>query len=351
MFLSRRRHDCRHGLATVDGHRVVVLENRWLRVAVLPDRGADIVEFRHKASDVDLLWRSPWPHRPAGVPAPWSGSPETAFLRGYLGGWQEMAPTCGDAASFDNLPMGVHGEVLDLPWRFSVDTDTPEEVAVTFEVETVLAPLRLTRRMGLTRDLASLVLDERVENVGANRTEFMWGHHPAFGAPFLKKGCTIDTDARTIVTTSHHGDPSARLALDRRSEWPYAVGSDGDPIDLSVLPGPEAGTHDWAYLTDFERGWYAVREPEGGIGFALRWPADTWPYVLFWQNYGATSTPWHGRAYVAALEPQSSCPASWTHGEPRLRLDPGAALEVRMIATVFRSDGPVTNVDDEGSVT
>jgi galactose mutarotase-like enzyme len=337
---------------TVDGHRIVVLENGRLRVAVMPDRGADIVEFRHKASDLDMLWRSPWLQRPAGSSARWSGSPETAFLHDYLGGWQEMAPTCGDAASYDGLPVGVHGEVLDLPWRWTVDVDEPEEVAVRFDVETVLAPLRLTRRMSLRHDRASLVLDERIEHVGATASEFMWGHHPAFGAPFLKEGCTIDTDARTILTTSHHSDPSGRLAPDRRSSWPVAEGVGGEAVDLSVVPGPGAGTHDWAYLTDFERGWYAVREPDEGIGFALRWPAATWPFVLFWQNYrGARAAPWHGRAYVAALEPQSTFPATWDRGAPRLRLDPGATMEVRMIATAFQRDGRVTHVDDEGRVT
>jgi galactose mutarotase-like enzyme len=351
MFLRRRRHDCRYGLVTVDGHRVVVLENSRLRVSVLPDRGADIVEFRHKPSDVDVLWRSPWPHRPASSPSPWSGSPDAAFLRGYLGGWQEMLPTCGDAATFEGLPLGVHGEVQELPWRWTVDVEDAEEVAVTFEVETVLAPFRVTRRMALSGDRATLVLDERIEHLGASKTEFMWGHHPAFGAPFLKEGCTIDTDARTILTTSHHADPAGRLAPDRRTSWPWAEGRDGAPLDLSVVPGPQAGTHDWAYLTDFERGWYALREPARGIGFALRWPAETWPYLLFWQNYrGATAAPWHGRAYVAALEPQSSFPASWDRGTPRLRLEPGEALGTRTVATAFRSDGRVSDVDDEGRV-
>lgn len=352
MFLRRRRHGCRTGVVVVDGHRVVVLENRWLRVAVLPDRGADIVEFRHKPSDLDLLWRSPWPHRPAAAPPPWSGSPETAFVESYLGGWQEMFPTCGDAATIGGLSVGVHGEVRALPWRWTIDVDEPEEVAVVFEVETVVVPFRLTRRMSLRDDRGTLVVDERIEHLGASASEFMWGHHPAFGAPFLKEGTTIDTDARTIVTTSHHADPAGRLAPDRRTSWPWAAGRDGGTVDLSVVPGPDAGTHDWAYLTDFERGWYALREPELGVGFALRWPAETWPHLLFWQNYrGAKAAPWHGRAYVAALEPQSSLPASWDVGRPRLRLEPGASLELRMVATAFRRDAPVTDVDDEGRVT
>lgn len=352
MFLDRRRHDCRLGVVTVDGHRIVVIENRWLRIAVLPDRGADIVEFRHKPSDLDLLWRSPWPNQPGRAPRPWSGSAATAFLGSYLGGWQEMIPTCGDAATYEGLPVGIHGEALDRAWRWSVDVDTPDEVAVSFVVETLLAPFRLVRRMSIRRDRGSVVLDETIDHLGDDATEFMWGHHPAFGAPFLREGCTIRTDARTVLTTSHHADPAGRLAPDRRTDWPDAETRDGLRVDLSHVPGPTARTHDWAYLTDFDRGWYALQEPDDGVGFALRWPADTWPYLLFWQNYrGARGAPWHGRAYVAALEPQSTFPADWETGRPRLRLEPGESMTARTVATAFQLDGQVRDVDDEGRVT
>ena len=351
MFLRRRRHGCRYGLTVVDGHRVVVLENRSLRVAVLPDRGADIVEFRHKPSDVDVLWRSPWPHRPASVAPPWSGSPGAAFVHDYLGGWQELFPTCGDPATFGGLPTAVHGEVMHLPWRWRVVHEGPDEVSVDFEVETVLAPFRLTRRMALRGDRATLHFDERIDHLGRESVEVMWGHHPAFGAPFLKRGTTIDTDAATVVTTSHHHDPTSRLEPDRRSAWPLAATRDGETVDLSFVEGPELGTHDWAYLTDFDRGWFALREPNAGVGFALRWPADVFPYLLYWQNYrGATSAPWHGRAYVVALEPHSSFPADYATGAPLLRMAPGASLVSSLVATAFRLDGRVGFVDDDGTV-
>lgn len=350
MFLRRHRHDCRYGVAVVDGHRVVVLENRSLRVAVLPDRGADIVEFRHKASDVDVLWRSPWPHRPASVAAPWSGSPDAAFVHDYLGGWQELFPTCGDPASLGGLPTPVHGEAVHLPWRWTLVREAPEEVTVEFEVETVLAPFRLTRRMTVRDDRATLYLDERIDHLGREPIEVMWGHHPAFGAPFLKRGTRIDTDAATIVTTSHHHDATSRLEPDRRSAWPLARDRDGGTVDLSFVESPDMGTHDWAYLTDFERGWFAIHEPDAGVGFALRWPADVFPYLLFWQNYGARSAPWHGRAYVVALEPHSSFPADYATGAPLLRFEPGASLARGLVASAFHHDGRVESVDDDGTV-
>jgi len=40
--------------------RVAVLENEYLRVSVLIDKGTDIFEFLYKPKDMDFMWLSPW---------------------------------------------------------------------------------------------------------------------------------------------------------------------------------------------------------------------------------------------------------------------------------------------------
>lgn len=351
-MLGSRHHGCRWSHARVRGHEVVVLENRRLRVAVLPGLGADIVEFVHKPTDVDVLWRSPWPLRPAGSIEPPARTTGAEFLTRYHGGWQEMFPICGDATEYHGMQIGVHGEACQLPWTWHVDVDTPSEITVTFELTTVLSPFHLRRTMTLREDRPTLHLEERATNLGTIDIEFLWGHHPAFGAPFLKPGCRIDTDARTIRTSSHHHDPFSRLAPDQRSPWPKAKAVDGGTIDLSIVDGPDARSHDWAYLTDFDEGWFALTEPAEGVGFACRWSPEAFPYVLFWQNYGgAQSAPWYGRAYTVALEPQSTFPASYERGAPRLRLAPGASLDLSLLTSAFQTDRRVTYVGADGSVT
>lgn len=54
-----RKHGCRILEYSTRGLRAVTLENSALRVTVLPDKGADIVELRLKALDLDVLWASP----------------------------------------------------------------------------------------------------------------------------------------------------------------------------------------------------------------------------------------------------------------------------------------------------
>jgi hypothetical protein len=353
VVLSARHHGCRWGSSRAEGHDLVVLENRWLRVTIVASKGADIVEFLHKPSDTDVLWRSPWPLRAAGGDvrdASRGRDPDLAFLDAYPGGWQELFPVCGAAADLDGVRVGVHGEVCLLPWRWEVERDDPACVVLRFEVAALRTPFRLTRRMTLRDDAAALFIAERVEHIGSTTRRFMWGHHPAFGAPFLRPGCRIDTDARTILTSSVHSDPEARLVPDQRSPWPHAATLDGGSVDLSVVAGPDERWHDWAYLTDFADGWFAVTEPERGIGCGLRWPAAVLPYALYWQNYGASAAPWFGRAYTVALEPQSTFPADFARGTPLLRLGPGETLDLDLVAVAYQKEGAVTSIDADGVV-
>lgn len=353
MFLRRTRHGCRAGTVVEAGHTVVVLENAHVRVAVLPHRGAQIVELRHKATDVDLLWRSPWPALPAGIAPPWPPGPGEAFLDDYLGGWQEMFPSCGDPTVVAGGRLGVHGEATTLPWTVSSTDERDDRVVVTFTVETRRTPFRLERRMTLLRDASTVQLHERATNLGRHAVSFAWGHHPTFGAPFLEEGCELSTDAATVVTHAHHHDDAMRLQPGRTTAWPHAVARDGTTVDLSAIPGPDARSHDWAYLTDFREGWVALRRPRDGLGVAMRWDTAVMPHLLAWQQYGgASGAPWFGRAYVLGLEPLSLLPAAAdaARGAPMLRLDGGDTLAFTMTVTPFLSDRPVHAVDPLGAV-
>lgn len=186
---------------------------------------------------------------------------------------------------------------------------------------------------------------------GNAATAFAWGHHPTFGPPFLEAGCEIATDARTVVTHDHHHDDAMRLQPNRRSPWPHVAARGGGTVDLSSVPGPDARSHDWAYLTEFREGWVALRRPRDGLGVALRWDTTVMPHLLAWQNYGgAAGAPWFGRAYVLGLEPVSIQPTHLEHADPHLRLDGGRSLEFTMTVTPFVLHRPVSHVGPEGAV-
>ncbi|HEY7004244.1 MAG TPA: DUF4432 family protein [Gaiellaceae bacterium] len=310
------------------GWAELVLENEQLRVTVLPEKGADIVGFEHRATGVDPLFRAPWGLQPAGS-APREGSDGHAFLENYEGGWQELFPNAGDPCTYRGQVIPFHGEVATLPWDCEQADD---ELRCTVLCRRV--PLRLTRTMRLQG--TTLVLEEMVENLGSERTHFVWGHHCVVGPPFLERGCRLRVAARTIVTIPEMWEDTARLEPGQRSSWPHSHLRAGGEVDLGEVPGPEAESHDDVYLTDLAGGWASVENPRLGLAFRLAWDPDVFRWIISWQPYGGAKAMPLAGAYALGLEPwvtRRNLEAAVTAGEA-LALDAGERFGTILRATM-----------------
>ena len=102
---------------------MLVLENEELRVAVALDRGAEIVEFRVKALDLDPLLRMPRGIRHPAVQQPSIPGATGSFLDLYAGGWREIAPNGGPPVTYKGAELGQHGELALLPWDAEVSDE------------------------------------------------------------------------------------------------------------------------------------------------------------------------------------------------------------------------------------
>jgi len=65
-----------------------------------------------------------------------------------------------------------------------------------------------------------VVVSERVTNESDRSLEYMWAHHPAFGAPLVAPGTRIRTSATTIFADTSHDGPGNRLLV---SVWVYLL--------------------------------------------------------------------------------------------------------------------------------
>lgn len=277
------------------------LENELLRIGILAGKGADVFEFLFKPRDIDFVWlttsgfRNP---REVGAAGP------LAFIDTYGGGWQEILPSGGEPSSHAGIEYGQHDEVSMLPWAYEVVEDEPGAVAVRLSVDCVKTPFRLVREVRLEGGSMRLAVLSTVTNLGVAAAPFMWGQHLAFGPPFLAPG------ARITLPDGVEGIPGGGGRVrEERFSWPAATSPDGEPVDLSVLPGRGAPS-DIVYLTGFpERAWYEVAC--GGLAFRVEWDATVLAYLWFWQEFGATAGyPWYGRHWNIGLEPFSSYPTN-----------------------------------------
>jgi hypothetical protein len=336
--------------------RTVILENRWLRCSVLADKGADLYELRFKPRDLDVLWKAPWGFREPGSFAPTAVSSQVAWLDHYEGGWQEIFPSGGGPASYFGIEMPFHGEVSTVPWQYEILDAGPAVVRVRFAVATTRTPFRLERTMTLTADQPVISFDERLVNEGALALDYMWGHHPAYGAPFLGEACRLDLPAGRLIANPAQADP-ARSWLPEGGElpWPVILGKDGQRHDLRQIPGPAVRVNNLGYLVDLAEGWYGLTNQALGFGVGLVWPKDFFPCVWLWQELnGSFVHPWYGRAYVMGVEIWTSWPglglnAAQAAGTAR-RLGPGEADTVSFRAVLYEATTGVRRITPDGQV-
>lgn len=327
---------------TLAGHRAIVLENEILRITVLVDKGTDIVEFLHKPSDTDFMWRAPRDRHTAGYALANAPAPEGDFHDHYLGGWHELLPSF-DGSGAHGANHGLCGEATLLPWHCTVERDDREEVCLRFDVRIRRLPLRVVKRLRLQTNSPTLFTEETVSNEGGQEVAFDWGHHPVIGPAFLRPECVIEAPGRTIVSGGPGGADGA-FTRGACGEWPILDDTRGNPVDVSRVAPPAPGWEEDLYLPDVPAGWVGLTDRGEELGFGLAWQPEVFSHLWLWQNLGGRlDYPWYGRTYCLGLEFLSG-PFD-DDSRARLRLDPGGELKARHCATVYRPGRGLTGID------
>jgi hypothetical protein len=350
-YTHERNYGCRITEYLYKGLRTITLENELLRVGILADKGSDIFEFLYKPLDVDFMWRSPWGVRNPATFVPTSHTGASSFLDFYEGGWQECLPTGGAAGEYQGLPFGAHGEVATIPWDYQISENTVERIAVKFSVRTYRTPFLIEKEIGLERGKPVLTMRERVINEGRVAMHLMWGHHPAFGAPFLDERCVIDLPGGKVHCAML--SPNTRF-IPGIYDWPLVPDVDGTMIDLRRVGSVENNTSDTIRINQMPASWYAITNTQRQVGFGLAWSPEIFPALWFWQVYGgAYGPPWYGRTYNIALEPFSTIQPNLTsaiqNGSAHL-LEPGQSIQARITAVAFAGVGRVNQISLQGDL-
>ena len=313
----------------INGHNALWLENGYLSVCVLPEKGADIYDIVHAQDEVDFLMKTPWGLKPPAK------RPPADFLENYEGGWQELFPNPGDAAVYNGVELPFHGEAALLAWEYEI-TGANEAL---FWVNCQRTPFRLERRMRLHANAPVLEIQASVINISDQPQVFLWGHHVVLGGRFLEGGCRMETSARTILTPDVLYElETAKLAPGQREPWPHGLGrNQGERFDLQTIPGPEARWHDDIYLLGLSRGEVIVTNPKLKLGFQLEWDEQVFPCLVNWRPLGgADMSPLTG-IYGLGIEPWTShysLTEAQKHGDVR-RLAAGEILTTTLTTSIL----------------
>ena len=62
------------------GMKTVIIENKYIRVQIIADKGADISSFIYKPTDTEIMFKTPWGIRNPSLTIPSSGDPASVWL-------------------------------------------------------------------------------------------------------------------------------------------------------------------------------------------------------------------------------------------------------------------------------
>ncbi|WP_127588701.1 hypothetical protein [Paenibacillus koleovorans] len=387
---------------TYRSHRIAVLEHETLAITLLLDQGGSIVEFRHKPTDIDVMYRSPWGMRTWGSWVPTTAHPRGSWIDHYPGGWQPVFPSGSGPSNYKGAEEGTHGEVCLMGWTHEVIADGPDEVGLRMSVETQRLPFRLVRELRLRQGSDALEIRETATNLSQQPMHAMWGQHPALGEPFLGPELELHLPPCRIARApgSVSGGSPCRVMPGTSGHWPTLPGhgscsstehKDGEAellgqspclgtgmstaatesgtdvpagpngpattaatesgaaapsVDLRRFPPRGRPASDMLYASELAEGWVAATNRPLGVGFGLSWPTEQWPYLWIWQELGGhTAAPWFGRAYALGLEPFSSLPDAETPGlagavanGTALLFEPQESRTVTFYASLFATE-------------
>jgi galactose mutarotase-like enzyme len=331
-----RNSGCRWMEFMWNGYKVIVMENDKLRLEILLDKGTDIVEFLYKPKDVDLMWRSPIPIYKPSTFVTTSQEPSGNFIDYYPGGWQELFPNGGGLCQYKGATLGHHGEVALIPWKYELIEDTVEKISVKFFTETYRTPFFIEKTITLEKGQSELSISEKITNYSEDEMDFIWGHHPAFGAPFLSSDCVINLKGANVSVRKGDGVASTNLKQ-TTGIWPFVEGINGEKVDISICPAYSDKVSDVIYLSELKEGRYEIINKKLQLKFWMEFPLSTFRYLWFWRVAGGSyGYPWYGRTYNIALEPVSSLPilTEAVNRGDQLTLKAGASLEAMIKAGI-----------------
>ncbi|CAN5764973.1 hypothetical protein BH23CHL5_BH23CHL5_04860 [soil metagenome] len=348
---------CEARRSTRNSLEVLTLTNGLISMSVIPDKGADIFEWIHVPSGIDVLWKSPWGlARHRGNPST-STNTAAAWIEAYEGGWQVLFPNGGGPAEYKGVELNFHGEASVSAWDVEVFESKPGFTSLKLSNRLARSPFRIEREMVLERDAKHVLITETITNDGREEMDYMWGHHPAFGMPLIGAGARIDTNARSITSDDVIAGPGNSLDPGKTFEWPYGSGDQGK-VDLSILPAQTIERATMGYLHDFsdDTAWYGITNSQLRIGAGLAWDRTVFPCAWFWQEFHAgPGFPWYKGVWVMAIEPNTSFPG---HGLVAMSkktamqrtLLPGESASATITAVLYEGNRGVSGLELDGTV-
>jgi len=318
---------------TLHGLRVILLENRWLRLVVLPEAGGKIWQITHKPLDAALLWNSP-------RIAPARHGIHTRYDDVWSGGWDELFPN-DEAGEIEGDFFPDHGELWTGDWEATPFRED-DAVGVTLRFTTPISCFLVERTILLRAGKAWFETRYRFTNRNSVAFPFLWKLHPAFA---VSPDHRIDFPAMTVVREP--GFPGTLGEAPVSFPWPYARRGDVS-TDLRVVPEADSRALHFFYGTDMATGWCGTTNRATGLASALRFDPEIFTSCWLFASHGG----WRN-LNVAALEPATGYPfqmKAMIEAKRARWLAPGESLATSVLFATQEGLRSIGGVEEGGRI-
>jgi hypothetical protein len=315
------------------GLPAVVLENRYLRVVILPAAGAKILQITYKPLDAGLLWENPR-NAPARLAI------NSRYDDVWSGGWDELFPN-DEATLIDGEAYPDHGELWTADWRAEAFGGA-DEVGVRLRVVTPISAIAVEKTITLRRDATQLAFRHVLGNPGSAPFPFLWKLHPAFAVSAAHR---IDFPAMQVIREP--GFPGTLGGAPPCFDWPHAL-IDGQAVDLRRIPEASARQLYFFYGTRMQAGWCALTNTATQLACGLVFDQAVFPSCWLFASYGG----WRGHN-VAVLEPCTGYPvdfAAMRAADRHRTLSADGTLQTDVLFTVQEGIAAVAGIGPDGRI-
>jgi hypothetical protein len=316
------------------GFRVITLENRYLKLDIIPELGATIYNLLYKPADRNLLWHNPR----IGLRSVAIGN---SYDNNFRGGWDELFPNdCAEVYRGESYP--DHGELWCQAWNFEITETSSKACTLHLFVNGSVTPTRMEKWITLRYDEPKIYFRHKLTNLAQWPLEYLWKFHPALQ---VSQHHRLDLPARSVEAAV--SIRNGRGASGQCYQWPF-LQSDGETHDIRKVLPPEANVAEMHYATELDQGWCALTDTSSKLGFGLHFDKDLFSSVWLFMSYGG----WRG-LYTVILEPSTTVPATLQEAKQRGRLasvNGLSSLETESFCVIYEGLSAVSNISSQGLV-
>jgi hypothetical protein len=315
------------------GLDAVVLENRLLRIVILPHAGGKIWQITYKPLDKNLLWNNP---RIAPVELPMNARYDDV----WSGGWDELFPN-DEVAVIDGESYPDHGELWTGQWTAEPFSQA-DEAGVCLRFITPISSIEVEKTIRLRNGQSRIEFEHCFTNRGQTDFPFLWKLHPAMAVSTQSR-----IDFPPMKVRLEPAFPGTLAGACEPAVWPIIETAAGR-VDLRCVTPEHARQLYFFYGTEMKGNWCALTDTAAGLSCGLQFDSAIFPCCWLFATYGG----W--RNYnVAVLEPCTGYPLNFEAMKAADRhrtLAPGEALRTQVRFLVQEGLRSVGSIDGSGTM-